>query len=273
MNIAATFKELHYSGKILVLPNVWDPLGAMLLENLGYKAIATASASIALTNGYRDGENIPFEEVVAVHKRIVSSVSIPVTADIESGYASTNSALKENIKRMLDTGIAGINFEDGKKDKPELVNINEQCEKIFLIKDVARQNGSGLFINARTDVYLKGGNRTEEEKFEETLRRGNAYKNAGADGFYPIFFSDREKIKRIIKEVDLPVNLLLISGIPDFEELQKIHLARLSLGPGFLKIALKAMKDLGEKLFNYQGMEEVKNNPLTGDYLNSLLKH
>jgi 2-methylisocitrate lyase-like PEP mutase family enzyme len=234
MNKAATFKELHYSGKILVLPNVWDPLGAMVLENLGYKAIATASASIALTNGYRDGENIPFGEVVAVHKRIVNSVSIPVTADIESGYESTNSTLKENIKRLLDTGIAGINFEDSKKDKPELVNINEQCEKISLIKEVVGQNGSGLFINARTDVYLKGGNGPEEEKFEEIIRRGNAYKTAGADGFYPMILRDKEKIKRIIEEVNLPINLLLISGLPDFEELQKMNLARLSLGPGFL---------------------------------------
>ncbi len=273
MNKATIFKELHHNGKLLVLPNVWDPLSALLLESLGYKALATASASIAYSNGYHDGENMPFEEVIHMLTKIVNSVNIPVTADIESGYATTNSDLKENIKKLIDTGISGINFEDSKHNKAELVSIEEQGEKISLIRKIADQKNSKLFINARSDVYLKGGNLTEEEKLEETIRRGNGYKDAGADGFYPMILKDGSKIERVISEVNLPINILLLSGIPDFDELQKMKLARLSLGPGFLKIALKAMKDLGEKLLNYEGMEEVKNNPVTGDYLNSLLKN
>ena len=181
MDKATIFKELHHNSKLLVLPNVWDPLGAMLLENIGYHAVATASASMALSNGYHDGENIPFTEVIHILKKIVNSVQIPVTADIESGYAGTNSELEINIERLIDTGIAGINVEDSKHHKADLVSIKDQCEKISLIREIALQKGSRLFINARSDVYLKGTNLTEEEKIEEIIRRGNAYKDAGAD--------------------------------------------------------------------------------------------
>lgn len=272
MDKATIFKELHHNGKLLVLPNVWDPLSALLLESLGYKAVATASASIAYSNGYRDGEKIPFKEVILVLGKIVNSVNIPVSADIESGYARSNSDLEENIKKLIDTGIAGINFEDSLHDQEELTPVKEQCEKIELIRKIADQKNSKLFINARADVFLKNKNLTDEEKIEETIRRGNAYKDAGADGFYPMILKDKTKIERVINEVNLPINIILLPDIPDFEELQKMKLARLSLGPGFLKIAIKAMKDIGEKLLNYEGMEEVKNNPVTGDYLNSLLK-
>ena len=272
MDKAGTFKELHHNGKLLVLPNVWDPLSALLLESLGYKALATASASIAYSNGYRDGENIPFKEVILVLEKIVRSVDIPVSADIESGYARNNSDLEENMKRLIDTGIAGINIEDSLHDRDGLTAIKEQCEKIALIRKVADQKNSKLFINARADVYLKSKNLTDEEKIEETIRRGNAYKDAGADGFYPMILRDKTYIERVIKEVNLPTNIILLPGIPDFKELQNMKLARLSLGPGFLKIAIKAMKDMGEKLLKYDGMEEVQNNPVTGDYLNSLLK-
>lgn len=114
--------QLHHNGEILILPNIWNPLGAMLLQDLGFKAIATASASIALSNGYQDGEKYPFSELISLLKRITQSVSIPVTADVESGYAKNNSELKENIKRLVDTGIAGINFEDSKHDEQKISN-------------------------------------------------------------------------------------------------------------------------------------------------------
>lgn len=270
--MSVIFKELHYNGKLLVLPNVWDPLSALLLESLGYKAVATASASIAYSNGYPDGEKIPFKEVILILKKIVKSVRIPVSADIESGYARKNSELEENIKRLIDTGIAGVNFEDSLHDRAGLTPEKIQCEKIALIRKIADQKSSKLFINARTDVFLKLENLTGEEKIEETIRRGNAYKNAGADGFYPMILQDKLKIERVIQEVNLPTNILLLPGIPDFEELQKMKLARLSLGPGFLKIAVKALKEAGEKLLKYEGMADVKNNPVTGDYLKSLLK-
>ncbi|MEO7121386.1 MAG: isocitrate lyase/phosphoenolpyruvate mutase family protein [Ginsengibacter sp.] len=270
---AKLFKSLHHNGKLLVLPNIWDPLGAVLLESLGHAAVATASASIAFSNGYADGENISFKGLLEILQKIVRSVKVPVTADIESGYASNITMLEENMKQLVDAGISGINIEDSAHDDGNIISINEQCEKITCIKNTALKMGVALFINARTDVYLKANNLSSKEKLAETIRRGNAYKDAGADGFYPIFLKEKESMKIIVKEVGLPVNILLLPGIPDFETLQTIGIARISLGPGFLKIAINAMKNIAEKLLQYEGMQEVIDNPITSAYLNTLISN
>lgn len=265
------FNQLHHSGALLVLPNIWDPLGALLLQDLGYKAVATASASIALANGYQDGEKIPFNDLLLILEKIVKSVTIPVTADVESGYTKNNTELSENIKKLIDTGIAGINFEDSKHDEQKLFTKEEQSEKINLIRETASQMGSVLFINARTDVFIKEKNLSNEEKMAEAIDRGKAYKAAGADCFYPIFLKEKGSIVTIMKEVSLPVNILMVPGIPDFSTLKEIGLARISLGPGFLKYAINSMKGIAQKLLNHEGMEDITNNPITTDYLNKLI--
>ena len=265
------FHQLHHNNELLVLPNIWNPLGALLLEETGYKAIATASASVAYANGYQDGEKIPFDELILILQNIAKSVKIPVTADVESGYTQSNSVLKENIKKLVDTGIAGINFEDSHHEELKLFTKEEQSEKINLIRKTASEKGSHLFINARTDVFLKQNHLSKEEKLAEAIERGNAYRDAGADGFYPIFLKEKENIKTVIEEVQLPVNILMLPGIPDFNELKKIGVARISLGPGFLKFAVNSMKNIAEKLLRYEGMEEITGNPLTTDYLKNLI--
>src|SRR6476646_4705045 len=106
---AKLFYTLHHSKDLLVLPNIWDCLGAMLLESLGYPAIATASFAVAVTNGYKDGENIPFGDLLAILKKIAAGVNVPVTADIESGFAQGEEQLKKNIRKLIETGVAGIN--------------------------------------------------------------------------------------------------------------------------------------------------------------------
>jgi len=264
-------KQLHHNGKLLILPNIWDPLGAVMLESLGYPAVATASASIAFSNGYPDGEKISFHDLLFVLQKIVQSVKIPVTADIESGYAENNSILKENIRKLIDVGIVGINFEDSHHKDNTIIPIETQCEKIRLIRQTAIEMGMPLFINARTDVFLKANHLSDEEKLSEAIRRGKDYKDSGADGFYPIFLKKKEDIETVIKEVALPVNILLLPGIPDFEVLKTIGLARLSLGPGFLKTAINAMKNIAEKLLHNEGMHDVIDNPVTSAYLNNLI--
>lgn len=264
-------KQLHHNGKILVLPNVWDPLSAILLESLGYSAVATASAAVAYSNGYNDGEKIPFETVTDTLKKISAAVNIPVTADIESGYTTDLKKLSENIKRLLDTGIAGINLEDTRHDDHSLFSAEVQAERIALFRKIATEQGISLFINARTDVYLKLDLFPGEKSLEEAVRRGKRYKEAGADGFYPIILRDKAAMETLIKEVALPLNILLLPDTPDFETLQKTGVARVSLGPGLLKVAVNAIKNVSEKLLRYEGMEEIKQNPVTGAYLNGLV--
>jgi len=138
---AKHFYDLHHSGKLLILPNIWDPLGALLLEDLSFPAIASASAAIAFTNGYDDGENIPFDSLLALLKKIVDSVNIPVSADIESGFAQSDQQLIENIKQLLETGIVGINVEDTDKKTNSLLPVGLACERIRLIKKNFGRNG------------------------------------------------------------------------------------------------------------------------------------
>jgi 2-methylisocitrate lyase-like PEP mutase family enzyme len=271
-NKAELFNQLHRNGKMLILPNIWDPLTAALLENLEYSAIATASASIAFTNVYDDGENIPFKELLDQLKKITDSVNIPVTADIEMGYSNSNAELQENIKLLINTGIVGINIEDSDKKSDSLLPIETQCERIKLIKDVSSEMGIRLFINARTDVYIKGKEFvTDKDKFDEILRRGRAYSDAGADCFFPIVMKQKQDIQKLIASLSCPVNILALQGVPDLKELEEIGVARVSLGPGFLKIAIRALKEMAIKLKNKNGFDEIFGNDINTDYLKKLI--
>ena len=269
---AKQFYNLHHSGRLLILPNIWDCLGANLLESLHYPAIATASASVAFTNGYDDGQRISFDSVLALLKKIVSSVSIPVSADIESGFAENDLQLEENTKQLLATGIVGINIEDTDKKTNSILPVETQCEKIKLIKKVSQAVGVPLFVNARADVYLRGKDfDTPESKFEEALKRGRAYKVAGADCFYPIAMTRQEDIKRMVEQLQMPVNVITIPGIPELNVLSEIGVARVSLGPSFLKIAIKAMKNLALKLQNLEGLSDITENEITSAYVKDLV--
>jgi len=264
--------ELHHSGRLLVLPNIWDPLGASLLESLGYPAIATASAAVAYSNGYNDGEKIPFDFLLSILKRIVNSVTVPVTADIESGYADSDAQLKENVKQLIEAGIAGINIEDSDKKTNALLPVEILCGKIQLIKKLAEDMSDGMFINARADVYTRGtAYATAEAKLDETIKRGLAYKAAGADCFFPIAMRNEEDIRKTVEQVKMPVNIIAIPGMPELNVLQEIGVARVSLGPSFLKIAIRAMKNLAVMLQSLEGLSDIVNNEITSDYLKHLI--
>ena len=263
--------ELHHNGKLLILPNVWECSGAAMLENIGYPAIATSSSAVAGSNGYDDGENLPFSDLLNILGKIVRSVNVPVTADVESGYAKDNSMLAENIKKLINVGIAGINFEDSHHGEQKLIPVEEQCEKIFLIKKTASEMGMPLFLNARTDSYIKNNQLPDKEKLSQTIQRGKAYKEAGADCLYPITLKNRKDYETIIKEVGLPVNILLLPGIPGFSELKEAGVARLSLGGNFIKFVIGKMKNAAEELLNFNGMDEITNSSVTTDYLNKLI--
>ena len=180
--------------------------------------------------------------------------------------------LAENIKQLIDAGIVGINIEDTDKKTNSLLPTEIQCDKIQLIKKVSKEKGVSLFINARTDVYIRETNsKTSKEKLQEILKRGKAYKKAGADCFYPIAIKKFEDIKTAVEELQMPVNVITIPGIPELRTLNEIGVARISLGPSFLKIAIKAMKKLAIQLLNYDGLEEIIANEVTSDYLKALV--
>lgn len=269
---ALQLHQLHHADDMLILPNVWDVLGAKLLEDIGYPAIATASASIAYTNGHLDGEKIPFNDLRSVLSQISNSVNIPVTADIESGYSADDTLFQENIKLLIKTGIAGINIEDTDHKTKTILSAERQCERIKLIRAASDELDIPLFINARTDVLLYDKDfPTADSKYEELLNRGLAYQQAGADCFFPIALREKETIQRLVSQLKMPVNILTLPGIPDLKVLKEIGVARVSLGPSFLKTAIKAMRSLAIELKNSEGLSLITENEISSDYLKSLV--
>ncbi len=269
---ALQFHKLHQSNDMLILPNIWDVLGARLLESLGYKVVATASAAIAFTHGYEDDEKIPYNYLLKLFRAIANSVSLPVTVDIESGYAYVHSQLQKNIQSLIETGIVGINIEDTNHLTRSILPIKLQSQRIRLIRKVADEMGIALFINARTDVLLHSRQfTTPNAQLDEMIKRGVAYKEAGADCFFPITIRNKEHIQVLVSKLSMPINVLTLKGIPDLNTLKALGVRRVSLGPSLLKAAIKAMKTLAEDLKEYKGLDSIIENEVTSDYLKSLI--
>ncbi len=221
------FRALHdrAAGRILVLPNAWDAMSARVIEQAGATAIATTSAGVSWALGRPDGHGAARDDVLAVVRRIVGAVAVPVTADVEGGYDD----LAATVRGVIAAGASGINLEDspGRNDAP-LLEPAEQVARIAAARAAAKD--SGLFINARTDVYLRQVG-PESGRVEEIVRRAKAYAEAGADGLFVPGLVEPEAIRRIAAAVSLPLNIMTHAGAPSTGELAKLGVARVSVGP------------------------------------------
>lgn len=244
---AQTLRALHTGGKLLVLPNVWDVIGARVLEKTGFPAIATASAAIAESLGYADGENIRFETMLEILSRISKSVSVPVTADIEAGYANTIDELEENIARVIQTGAVGINIEDSLADS-SLRSIQEQCERLAAVRQVADAHDLDLVINARVDTFISSDQSSHAEKIEQTILRAQAYVNAGADCIYPIGPGDRATLDVLRARIAAPLNILALPNALGLTELESLGINRVSFGPQIFHSCLAKFVGIAEEL-------------------------
>ncbi len=265
---AEIFRSQHLSGKLLVLPNIWDALGARLLQKAGFKSVATASVATALSKGYLDGEKIPFAELLKIVNQIASAVSLPLTVDVERGFADSILRLKENIQQLIENGAIGINIEDSLPDRQGLYTIEEQCHKIEGIREAGIQCGVPIVINARTDVFLQN---THENPMAEAIERGRAFKLAGADCFYPIVLNNYGDLSHILAKVDMPINVLFSKPVSDLKQLEKIGVARVSLGPNLLNHVLTDMKQIVDGLLQYDTTAFFGRELSPREYLNSLV--
>ena len=222
---AKTFHALHHVDKPLILANAWDAGSARLIESLGATAIATTSAGIDWALGYPDGNLLPVARLAEMAASITRLIRIPLTVDFEAGYADDPAKVAENIKPILDTGAVGINIEDG-GGAPSLL-----AAKIEHIKKTASAQGIKLFVNARTDVYLRGLV-PEPRRVEEALARGKIYRAAGADGLFVPGLIAKDGIAAVVKEAGLPINLLAWSELAGAEELGALGVKRISAGSG-----------------------------------------
>jgi 2-methylisocitrate lyase-like PEP mutase family enzyme len=227
---ATRFAQLHVKGAPLMLYNAWDAGSAKSIVEAGAKAIATSSWSVAAAQGYGDGEEIPIEFAEQLVARVVSSVEIPVTIDIEGGYSEDDGLLAANISRLLDLGVIGINFEDRIVKGSGLYSIDRQAQRITAIRKAAEQKNVELFVNARTDLFFEHAE-DAAEVVGEALDRAKAYAAAGASGFFIPGLANAELIGRICNDVALPVNVMVMDGVPSNDQLIELGVARISYGP------------------------------------------
>lgn len=220
------FEALHRQAKPLIIGNVWNARSAMIFEKNGYQAIATSSAAVARSLGYDDGENISFEELFFVVKRILGSINIPLSVDLERGYSDDMAEIIQNIETLYHAGVAGINIEDSIEQKKEMVPVKEFSEKISRIRQHLDKNKMKIFVNARTDAFLLN----LPSALELSLERINAYEAAGANGIFVAFITDEEAIRKITAATDLPVNVVCYPGLPSFDVLQNLGVRRISMG-------------------------------------------
>lgn len=229
---AGRFAELHVAGDPLLLYNAWDAGSATVVAAAGTGAIATSSWSVAAAHGYPDGEAIPLDFATAVLSRVVTATDLPVSVDFEGGYAAEPATVADNVGRLLDIGVVGINFEDGRPGEGGgLYDVDAQCERIHAIRRRADEAGVPLFLNARTDLFLGTSPERQREQFQRARERAEAYADAGANGFFVPALTDEDVIAELCDTTPLPVNIMIVDGAPSITRLAELGVARVSYGP------------------------------------------
>jgi len=245
---AVSFRSMHRGTKILVLPNAWDVASARVFEDAGFGAIATTSAGVAFSLGYPDGQKITREEMLARVARIAKAVKVPVTADVEAGYGNRPEDAERTAREVIEAGAVGMNLEDATGDPSHpLTDVSLQVERVRAVKSAALKTGVLLVLNARTDVYLAEVG-APETRYDEVVRRLMAYRDAGADCVFVPGLRDTETIGRLVKDVKCPLNILVGPGSPTVPDLEKLGVARLSVGSSAMRATLGLLRRIAEEL-------------------------
>lgn len=261
---AAQFHRLHHDG-LLVLANAWDAGSARLIESLGAPAIATTSAAVCWAHGYPDGGDfLPVDLLVSTVKSIARVVRVPLTVDVEGGYSDDPAKVAETIARVIDAGGVGVNLEDG-GGAPDLL-----AAKIEQAKAAGARLGVDLFVNARTDVYLRGLV-TPDRAVEETLARGERYRAAGADGLFVPGIADDAEIRAVVAGVALPLNVMARPGVGDAAALRALGVRRLSAGASIGLGALAHVAALATAFLRTGTFADIVDTPLTYPGTNEIM--
>jgi 2-methylisocitrate lyase-like PEP mutase family enzyme len=232
---ASDLLRLHTDPELLVVVNVWDVITATVVAATpGVKALATASHSIAASHGYPDGEVIPREEMIEAVGRIAAAVELPVTADLEAGYGDAG----ETVRRAIDVGIVGCNLEDQLKPLADAVRA---VESVVAAGDSA---GVPFVLNARTDAFLRAGDKDPSAVLADAIERGRAYLGAGASTFFVPGKLDEAQVTALVDALGpQKVNLIAVPGSLSLPRMQELGVARVSFGPWSQNVALTAFAD------------------------------
>jgi 2-methylisocitrate lyase-like PEP mutase family enzyme len=223
------FKGLHQTDTLFVLPNVWNAKSAVLFQEQGFPAVATSSMAVANSIGYEDGEGIPFNDYLFIIKRILSSIKIPLSVDMEMGFGISDEQILTNIQKLTELDVAGINIEDSSivKSARVLKDPGGFAKTIEKVKNKLTAKGINLFINIRCDTYILN----VKNKEQETLNRLKHYEATGADGIFLPGITDEKDISEFVNNTKLPLNVMCVPGLPDFNRLVKLGVKRISMGP------------------------------------------
>ncbi len=237
---AADLLALHRSPRLLKVVNVWDSITAKVVaETPGTLALATASHSIAASWGYPDGEHIPVEKMIEAVGRIVQATDLPVSADLEAGYDDP----AETIRQAIGVGAAGANIEDQMKP------LSEAVATVEAVMAAAEKEGVPDFVlNARTDAFVRGRDRDQQEVLAEAIVRGKAFLEAGA----PLVFVPGKLDEGMVAELveAFGAHRLTLIGAPHLSlaRLEELGVARVSYGPMSQRVALTALQELVEEI-------------------------
>jgi 2-methylisocitrate lyase-like PEP mutase family enzyme len=232
---AAELRRLHDDPALLVMVNVWDVISATTLAGLdGCRAIATASHSIAAAAGYPDGERIPRDEMLQAAGRIAAAVDVPVSADLEAGYGDAG----ETVRRAIGLGIVGANIED------EMRPFDDAVAAVAAVTAAADAEGVPFALNARTDAFLHAGDRDRDEVIADAVARGRAFLDAGATCVFVPGRLDEPTVERLVEGIgERKISVICVPGSPALGTLERLGVARISLGPWSQRIALTAWAD------------------------------
>jgi 2-methylisocitrate lyase-like PEP mutase family enzyme len=265
---ALLLHDLHRPGSPLVLPNAWDVASARIVAACGAAAVATTSAGVAWSLGRPDGDALDRESAVAAVARIAAAVTVPVTADIESGFGADPAGVAETVAGVLAAGAVGVNIEDARPGADPLRTVDDQCARLRAAREAADAAGVRLFVNARVDVYLRGVG-ASEDRLAETLRRAAAYRAAGADGIFVPGVADPATIGALVAGIDAPVNVLAGPGSPAVGVLAELGVARVSLGANLAEAAYGLVRRAATEALT-SGSYDALSDPLTYGELNAL---
>lgn len=248
---AIQFRRFHHEEPLLVLPNIWDAASARIIEQAGFRAIATTSSGVAAALGYGDGQQISRDLLLAVLARITRVVTCPVTADIEAGYGNSLEEVLQTVKEVIATGVVGINIEDSLiRQRTALADLSYQTEVINALRALATSLDIPFVINARVDVFLRGIGRPED-RFALAVQRANAYLQAGADCVYPIGMLDRATIANLVQAIHGPINVLGGPATPALSTLEQLGVARVSLAGGLMRSVLGYIRTIAHELLEH----------------------
>lgn len=245
---ASALLKLHEAPELLKVVNVWDVISAKVVAELdGTRALATASHSIAASYGYADGENIPVDLMIEAVGRIAAATDLPVTADLEAGYGDPG----ETIRKAIGVGIVGANLEDQMKPLAEAVAAVEAVVK------AGESAGVPFVLNARTDAFVKAGDRAPEDVLADAIERGKAFLDAGAPVvFVPGKFDERTVTALVDALGPQKLTLIGLPGSLPLETLERLGVARVSFGPWSQRVALTALGNFAADVIAGGGIPE-----------------